>query len=284
MRNAMSTQDTGEHGADAQRGAAGNAVAADPAASGRGQSLDSLAPLTPNAWLRYDVVRRLIPPGVHDILEVGCGQGSVGARLAARYRYLGLEPDPQSYAVAARRVALAGRGGEVRNAAFEELGPEERFDMVCAFEVLEHIEDDKGALKEWSGRLRPGGWILLSVPAHQHRFAAADEAAGHFRRYDQEPMRALLSAAGFSDIEIREYGMPLGFLLEAGRNRILGRRMSQSSSASMEARTGGSGRLLQPRGGVQGAVTRWGTFPFRYAQRGFPNTGTGIVVRARLAA
>jgi len=247
-------------------------------------TMDRLAPLAPNAWLRYDVVRRMLPAEARDVLEIGCGQGAVGVRLAAERNYLGLEPDPTSFAVAEQRIALGGRG-EVRNTRVESLGPGERFDLVCAFEVLEHIEDDEGALKEWAARLRPRGWLLLSVPAHQKRYAPFDELVGHFRRYDQEPMRALLTRVGFTDVVMREYGMPLGFVLEAGRNQVGKRRLASTSAgnASMEERTTGSGRLLQPRSALQGAVIRLGTAPFRYAQRGFPRTGTGLVVRARLA-
>jgi SAM-dependent methyltransferase len=258
------------------------------AASGAGgvaapPSLDRLAPLTPNAWLRFDLVRRMIPAGVADVLEVGCGQGSLGVRLAARYNYLGLEPDGESCAVAKQRIALGGRG-EVRDVLVESLHPDERFDLVCAFEVLEHIEDDEGALRSWAARLRPGGWLLLSVPAHQSRYAAADQAVGHFRRYDREPMAALLERAGFAGVEIREYGMPLGYVLEAGRNRVGRKRLAENPDATMAHRTGTSGRLLQPRSALQGAITRYGTAPFRYVQRGFPRTGTGLVVRARLGA
>ena len=244
-------------------------------------NVDVVAPLTPNAWLRYDVITHLLPTGITDVLEVGCGQGSLGARLAQRYRYLGVEPDQTSWAVANRRVSAAG-GGEVRNVAFGALG-DERFDLVCAFEVLEHIEDDATTLKEWATRLRPGGWLLLSVPAHQRRYAKADEMAGHFRRYDPAVMTALLTRSGFTDIQIRQYGFPLGYLLEAGRNQIARRRLAASAGQSLAERTAGSGRLLQPSGSMIGAVTKWGTAPFRVLQRAFPNTGTGLVVLARLA-
>ncbi|MGH3273024.1 MAG: class I SAM-dependent methyltransferase, partial [Streptosporangiaceae bacterium] len=115
---------------------------ADPSsASG---SADAVAPLAPNAWMRYDLVQRMIPAGVTSVLEVGCGQGAFGARLARRYSYLGVEPDPVSFAVARQRVAAAGRG-EVRNCRVEDVATAQ-FDLVCAFEVLEHIEDDKAAL------------------------------------------------------------------------------------------------------------------------------------------
>lgn len=243
---------------------------------------DALAPLAPNAWLRFDTIGRMMPPGVKDVLEVGCGQGAVGARLAQRYEYLGVEQDESSYNVARQRVAAMGRG-EVRLSSFSDLG-DEKFDLVCAFEVLEHIEDDEAALEEWASRLRPGGWLLLSVPAHQRRFGPWDELVGHFRRYDPEEMTALLRDRGFTDIDLRQYGMPLGYLLEAGRNVIGKRRLAKAkAAATFEERTAGSGRLFQPSGGIKTTAIRWATAPFRVTQRAFPNTGVAIVVRARLA-
>jgi len=239
------------------------------------------APLTPNAWLRYELIKRILPAGIGDVLEVGCGQGALGTRLAQRYRYLGVEPDRVSWSVASARIGAAG--GEVRNIAVEELG-DDRFDLVCAFEVLEHIENDAAALKEWSSRLRANGWLLLSVPAHQHRFGPGDEMAGHFRRYDPAAMTALLTRCGFTEIQLRQYGFPLGYLLEAGRNLIGRRRLAARRSTSVAERTAGSGRLFQPSSALQGAVTRWGTAPFRLMERAFPNTGTGLVVLARSGA
>src|SRR5260221_6718809 len=109
-----------------------------------GRDADLVAPLTPNGWLRFDVVGRLLPADAVSVLEVGCGQGAMGVRLAKNRVYLGLEPDPASCAVARRRFALAGFG-QVREVHTDALDAAERFDMVCAFEVLEHIEGDVAA-------------------------------------------------------------------------------------------------------------------------------------------
>jgi len=252
------------------------------AVSGARAGINVVAPLAPNAWLRYELVKRMLPADINDVLEVGCGQGALGARLAQRYRYLGVEPDQASWAVASERISAAGRG-EVRNVAVEDLG-DGQFDLICAFEVLEHIEDDTAALKEWAGRLRAQGWLLLSVPAHQHRYGPFDELVGHFRRYDPGAMTALLTSSGFTVVQMRQYGFPLGYVLETGRNLIGRRRLAMAAAASAAERTAGSGRLLQPSGVIRGEATRWGTAPFRVLQRAFPNTGTGLIVLARSGA
>jgi SAM-dependent methyltransferase len=154
--------------------------------------------------------------------------------------------------------------------------------MVCAFEVLEHLEDDAKALATWASLLQPGGWLLVSVPAHQDRFGPWDDLVGHFRRYDPAAMTALLVQAGFGQIDIRLYGFPLGYLTEPARNVVAKRRLGSRADDSLAARTASSGRQLQPSSALLGGAIRLGTLPFRLMQRAFPRTGTGMVVRARL--
>lgn len=241
----------------------------------------SLPPLTFNAWLRYDVIRRMLRDlegDVDRVLEVGAGQGALGARIAARFDYVGVEPDQRSSATARARLAEVGRGSVVRG-DLSALDPSDTFDLVCAFEVLEHIEDDAGALAEWRAHLRPGGWLLLSVPAHARRFGPSDRKAGHFRRYDPEQLAGVLRSSGFNDVVVLSYGVPLGYVLEWGRNAIARRT---EGSGSMAERTAKSGRYLQPPNWLSWP-TRAATAPFRWVQRPFLHTGlgTGLVARAR---
>jgi len=237
--------------------------------------------LPPNAWLRWDTVTRRLPEDAETLLEVGCGQGGFAVRLASRYRYVGVEPDAESFAVARARL---GSTGDVRNGDLSTLDPDERFDVVCAFEVIEHIEDDGAMLAEWADRLNPGGWLIVSAPAWQQRFAAWDEMVGHLRRYDPPDLVAKLRDIGLDDVEVTPFGAPLGFALEAIRNRIAARRRGHEVAQSVEARTAGSGRLLKPRSGAVAVAAYLGTFPFLQLQRAFPNQGVGLVAVGRRSA
>ena len=244
----------------------------------------ALPPLSPNAWLRWSVVSRLLPPPDRSlrVLEVGCGQGGFGVRLAQDYDYVGVEPDGTSAGVARERLAAAGGRGEVRHGDLAALSADETFDLVCAFEVVEHIEDDVAALAEWAARLRPGGTLLLSTPAWQRRFGPADELVGHFRRYDPPVLRERLTGAGLTGVEVVHFGMPLGYLLEAGRNAAGRRRLAAGTAAATKAeRSDASGRTLQPSTSLAAQAARLGTLPFRGLQRAFPRTGPGLVAVAR---
>lgn len=235
-------------------------------------------PLPPNAALRWHVVRKRVDdvaPGT--ILELGTGQGAVAARLADRATYTGVEPDETSRATAAGRV---GAKGQIV-ADIDALAADETVDMLCAFEVLEHIDDDVGVLASWVKHVRPGGHVLVSVPAEPDRFGPFDELVGHLRRYTHDDLVKLFENAGLEAVSVEHYGFPLGNVLETGRNFIGRRRLARKATPQDAAtRTAGSGRNLQPPAWA-GSVIWWATVPFRLAQERFPTRGTGLVGLAR---
>jgi SAM-dependent methyltransferase len=236
--------------------------------------------LTANAWLRFDSIRRAVREArPTSVLEIGAGQGALGVWLARRYTYTGIEPDATSRAAAVRRLATVDTSRIVSD--MEELA-DERFDVVCAFEVLEHIDDDLAALRRWREVTSPAGTLVLSVPAHQKRFGPSDELAGHYRRYERRELEARLREAGFVNVDIRSHGFGLGYALERARNAFARRAPREGS---LEERTSASGRYFQPRRPVTVVACALMAAPSRLLQAPFAQTdvGTGYVARARVA-
>lgn len=83
-------------------------------------------------------------------------------------------------------------------------------DFLYAFDVLEHIADDTGCLRQWHRKLAPGGSLLLYVPAFQVLFSSMDRRIGHHRRYRRAPLQNRVRAAGFQ-VEFARYVDCLGF-------------------------------------------------------------------------
>jgi len=244
-----------------------------------------LPPIAIRAWLRYDVVARAIERlQPRSVLEIGCGQGAFGARLAGNLDYLGVEPDASSYEVAAARIEP--RGGKVINGSHEAVPAHSTFDAVCAFEVLEHIDDDQAALAAWVPFVRPGGHLIMSVPAFQDRFGPMDIHAGHFRRYSPDELSNRLTEAGLVIDQLTVYAWPLGYALEAVRNRIDAKKLARAkaSGTPIEELTAASGRTFQPSRPMAGVAVQAATLPFRYLQRIRQSSGTGLVAVARRPA
>ncbi|TQS45560.1 class I SAM-dependent methyltransferase [Cryptosporangium phraense] len=235
-------------------------------------------PLTARANLRWAVVRptleRLAPK---TILELGCGQGAVGARLAQLATYTGVEPDESSWQTASSRI-----DGTVLHGDHHKVPEGAEFDLVCAFEVLEHIADDKDVLADWVQFVKPGGKLMVSVPADQHRFGPSDELVGHYRRYSAEQLTELLTSVGCTDVAVRRYGWPVGYALEAVSNRVSAKKLEQPAapvSDVIEERGATSGRFLQPKKAA-GQVLKLGMAPFTLIQELAPSKGIGLLAVA----
>lgn len=241
-------------------------------------------PLSIHAWLRYSVIEALLSRiSPRTVLEIGVGQGSVGALLAHRYEYAGIDRDETALATARERFRLCGVDPSLLLLGGLEQVEGQEFDLVCAFEVLEHLEDDVGALREFRSHVAPGGSIMLSVPANPQRFGNADEKAGHYRRYTRDSLSQALTEAGFTEVRLLNYGFPVGYALEAGRN-IAARRYLRTAG-SYEERTLESGRWLQPPEGA-GRAMELAARPLSALQRPFVGRelGTGLVALAQRAA
>jgi SAM-dependent methyltransferase len=154
---------------------------------------------------------RLVTPylGDHPI-EIGSGIGDYAEELAAdRVAYTATEPDPDRFAVLANRFA----GGSVVRVRQLGLPADEAGDhsAVVMLNVLEHIEDDVAALRSAAGLVRPGGAVVVFVPAFNGAMSRFDRLIGHHRRYTRRTLREALTAAGLP-VERLQYVNSVGLI------------------------------------------------------------------------
>ncbi len=141
----------------------------------------------------------------HDVLEIGCGTGNFTQLIAAAgHRVTGCDIDDAYVAQAAQRLRPYPEARVMRKDATQaEFG--QSFDSVVLLDVLEHIEDDVGMLRRLRGALRPGGTLILKVPAMPFLLCGMDRAIGHYRRYSKRSLAARLREAGFVMVRQRHF-------------------------------------------------------------------------------
>ena len=132
-------------------------------------------------------------PAEAQILEAGCGTGGNLAMLARHGRVYGMEANAQALELAAAKsvgqIALGRLPAQVPFVG-------QTFDLIALLDVLEHLDDDAAALRALRARLKPGGWMLITVPAYPFLWSRHDELHHHKRRYVARDLRAVIEAAG----------------------------------------------------------------------------------------
>lgn len=173
-------------------------------------------------WL-FNSVRPFIQGRV---CEVGCGIGTVTQFLLNHERVVGIEPFAESFLRARERFCYH-LNVQIVNCMLEDCPnqavPAGFFDSVVCLNVLEHIEDDVDSLSRMARLCRPGGRVIILVPAHTCIFGELDRAYGHFRRYNRGALRQAFAAAGLQ-VSYGTYLNVLGFFGWWWQSCWLGRR------------------------------------------------------------
>jgi SAM-dependent methyltransferase len=228
-----------------------------------------------NFWFRSRAallawaIRRYFRPAPA-LLELGTGTGFTLAEITRHVTDLvpvGSELFAPGIAIAQRRLP----GVEILCLDARDLPYEAEFDVVGAFDVLEHIEDDRLILRQMFKAARPGGGIVVTVPQHPWLWSPVDEYAYHKRRYTRVELRDKAEAAGFQITRLTSFCSFLLPLMALSRLRP-----GRSGSDFVEFRLGRmTNRLFEEILSVERALIRRGL--------SFPAGGSLLLVAHRRA-
>ncbi len=140
------------------------------------------------------VLGKYLPPNNNlDILDIGCGTGINYLWLKEWGKVIGADVSTDALEYCRFKRAY----DSLIQIDGTSIPTNTQFDLITAFDVLEHIEDDISALSSWHQALKPNGYVFITVPAYQWLFSAHDKALQHYRRYSAKELKQKFAQAGF---------------------------------------------------------------------------------------
>lgn len=195
-----------------------------------------MASLEENHWwfssrraIAENIIRQLRLPPDARILDAGCGTGGNLAMLSRYGQVHAMELDDQ-----ARQMANAKGFAQVLSGRLPDKVPfqQEQFDLIALLDVLEHVEDDCNTLGILGSLLKPGGYLLISVPAFPFLWSTHDEVHHHKRRYFLSELKSKLENAGL-EITYASYFNTILFPLIFGARQLGKLRTNKQKSGDL---------------------------------------------------
>lgn len=144
--------------------------------------------------------------GKFRVLEVGCGTGGNIAMLERYGDVIAVEKNINAIKYAREKARALIYQGSLPDKMPLNIG---KFDLICLFDVLEHVEDDVGSVKYLYRQINPGGRLVVTVPSYQFLFGPHDISLHHKRRYSTSSLMKVMSEAGFSEKKITHFNSVL---------------------------------------------------------------------------
>jgi SAM-dependent methyltransferase len=181
---------------------------------------------------RRTVLERVIAdlrlPARARVLDAGCGSGRNMVELARHGTVTGVELSNTSVCLARARKA----GEVIEGSVMEMPFAPDSFDLAVSLDVIEHLQDDLGALRELRRTVAPGGSLLVTVPAYQWLWSGHDEINHHHRRYTRRSLLRVAEQTGWKPVRTTYFNsllLPVAIVL-----RVLERLNTKTTESSLD--------------------------------------------------
>lgn len=239
----------------------------------------------PRFLLRQDALNQIskkLEINGKNSLEIGFGAGEILKFMAKKgANVTGFDFSQQAVELARQRISSSKFVNKILITDDEKSIKIGFYDFVIAFEVLEHIEDDSQAFEKWLSYLKPGGSLIISVPAHMSKWCKNDIWAGHIKRYEQHELKKLGKRKNITIKQLWNYGYPLILLLDKLLNKTrkdvkfneqnINQKITQTKKSGIDRDVNLMYRLLS---------NSWVLYPFYLLQRLFfkKDYGSGYIM------
>lgn len=146
-----------------------------------------------------DILKKYAPGKSKEVLEMGCGAGTITEILSRNHKVLGIDVSEEAIHICHKKGLSNTELRDIFDLDTKKY--KNHFDICISLDVLEHIQEDKKAMKIVYDVLKPQGAFIVNVPAHKFLWSEHDEALQHKRRYTRYELRRKLEESGFNIVK-----------------------------------------------------------------------------------
>ncbi|TAN57974.1 class I SAM-dependent methyltransferase [Patescibacteria group bacterium] len=207
--------------------------------------------------IALELIKKYVPPKSR-FLEIGGGAGDF-SRSLVKSGFGGkiIDYSKESHTLI-KELSKGVKNLQIEKNNLFQLDKKEEYDLIIMFEVLEHLEQDKQAIKKIYSILKSGGYALISVPAKKRLWDSWDEMAGHIKRYEKKELIDLLESQKLEIIKFYSYGFPFINAMKFFRKYLI--KKNNAIDKRMATKKSGLNIVKIPIIGI--LLNNWTLYPF----------------------